>query len=224
MRWFPPTLPYTLGSQFMALVSSLNNVPPSAMTGLKYGDKHVVAISQPGKPVKTARHNPKWWPDSKKVEAATLHVALGDMERVSTLTKVPLKELQEWKKQDWWLTTQQQVKREGLEKMDAAISNVLDGAIAKMADTIENGDSMYDIKRGTVVKVPMTGRDLAIVAGTMFDKRQLIRGEATKITKTEDQAAMLEKLAEKFAALSKTTPKSISSNEVVDAEYIETER
>lgn len=205
----------------MALVSSVKNVPPSAVTGFTYGDKHIVATGQPGKPVKTARHNKKWWPDAKKIEAATLHAALGDLNKTATLTKIPLSVLKQWKNEDWWMSTQQQVRRDNLEKMDAAISNVLDGAINKIAENVEKGDSMYDIKRGTVVKVPMSGRDLAIVAGTLFDKRQLIRGEATKITKTEDQTAMLEKLAAKFAALSKGNPKSISSTEVVDAEYVD---
>jgi hypothetical protein len=41
------------------------------------------------------------------------------------------------------------------------------------------------------------------VAGTTFDKRQLLRGEATRITKTSDPEKHLLELAKKFAELAR---------------------
>src|SRR3990167_6663393 len=144
-----------------------------------------------------------WWPEEKKVEAATLHVAIGNMVRVAELTKVPLATLRKWLDEDWWLTTQQRVKREAIEETDAKFTKLIDKAIQKLETAVESGDYMYDIKRGTLVQVPMTGRDLSIVAGTTFDKRQLLRGEATRITKTSDPEKHLAELAKRFAELAR---------------------
>jgi hypothetical protein len=62
----------------------------------------------------------------------------------------------------------------------------------------------------------MSGRDLAIVTGTVFDKRQLIRGEATKIQAAQTSDQHLEKLAEKFAQF--VTEKQKRVPVVVDVE------
>ena len=205
-----------------ALVKMLHqkklSLAPEKYTGMYYEDpttkekKYIVIEGQGGNKAGSTRslrqerkvHRKKsWWPEEKKVEAATLHVAIGNMVRVAELTKVPIATLRKWQDDDWWLTTQQRVKREAIEETDAKFSKLIDKALLKLEKAVEEGDYMYDIKRGTLVQVPMTGRDLSIVAGTTFDKRQLLRGEATRITKTSDPEKHLAELAKRFAELAR---------------------
>lgn len=210
---------------------------PDKYTGLYYEEpetgkrKYIVIAKQAGNVEGTtrsprqerrvARKNKGWHPEAKKVEAATLHVAVGNLQRVSELTKVSIHTLRKWTDEPWWYSTQQRVKREAVEETDAKFTKLIDKAINKLEKAVEEGDYIYDIKKGTLVKIPMTGRDLAIVAGTTFDKRQLLRGEATKITKAPDTEKHLEDLAKRFAALvqDKMKPKEIE----VQGEVLENE-
>lgn len=205
-------------------------IKDTSYTGLYYEDpkgdrKYIVIGKQMGNTMRRTT-NPKrqerqltkkktWWPEEKKVEAATLHVATGSLKRVSELTKVPLKTVERWADEDWWLSTQQRVKREAIEETDAKFSKLINKAVEKLQTAVEEGDYMYDIKRGTLVKVPMTGRDLALVTGVTFDKRQLLRGEATRITKVSDPEKHLAELAKRFAELVSNKEKIIEG-EVLD--------
>ena len=167
-----------------------------------------------GQERKLVRRTKGWWPESKKIEAATLHVAVGNMVQVSKLTKIPLPTLRNWSEEPWWSSIQQRVKREANEETDSKFSKVVDKALDKLQVAIEKGDYIYDIKKGELANIPMTGRDLATVAGIVFDKRQLLRGEATKITKSStDTEQHLRALAEKFAQLVKSKEEKVIPTE-----------
>lgn len=204
-------------------------------TGLYYEDpdrnnerRYIVVGKQMGGQVHTT--DPKrqerkllpkkgWIPEAKKIEAATLHAAIGNLEKTAQLAKVPVDTLRKWQEEDWWMTTQQRVKREAMEEVDAKFSQLITKALDKLEKSIDEGDFIYDFKKGRAVQIPMTGRDLAMVTGINFDKRQLLRGEATKITTTTDPEKHLIELAKKFAELV-NKDKRETRGEIVDAEYV----
>lgn len=162
------------------------------------GVKAITISGQPGVPAKRARHRHNWWPEEKKLEVATLYVATGNYGRTAQLTKVPEKTIRRWALEDWWMQTTQRVRREESAVTDKKFSTIVDKALDKLQERIEAGDYIYDIRKGCAVPVPMSGRDLAIVTGTIFDKRQLLRGEATKITASGTSEEHLKKLASEF--------------------------
>lgn len=200
-------------------------VKPEQLTGLTYEGQTIVAGKYAGsvtggtKAVK-ARARKSWWPEKKKIEAATLYAALGNFRRVADIAKVPVTTVERWATEDWWLMTISKVRREQAEEMDVKTTKIVDKALDKIMERIEDGDYIYDMKAGKAVPMPVSARDLAIVAGTIFDKRQLIRGEATKISKAVQSEDFLEKLADKFIAFSKgkTTAREAVT---VDAEVVE---
>jgi hypothetical protein len=212
----------------MALID-LNNLKAAKYkdkdTGLRLdtpeGTKAIIATGQPGKPRKTRRHNQGWWPDEKKIECCTLYAAMGNYRRVAELSKIPEHTIIRWSHEDWWLQTLQKVRREENIQTDKKFSTIVDKALTKLEERIEKGDYVYDIKRGCAMPVPVSARDLTIVTGTLFDKRQLLRGEATRISQAGTSEDHLKKLADQFAAYvkAKTEEKIISSlpNEDTDA-------
>jgi hypothetical protein len=184
------------------------------------GVKAITISGQPGPSAKSKRHKHNWWPEEKKLEAATLYVATGNYNRTSKLTKIPEKTIRRWALEDWWMQTIQRVRREESAVTDKKFSTIVDKALDKLQERIEGGDYVYDIRKGVAVPVPMSGRDLAIVTGTIFDKRQLLRGEATKITAGSTSEEHLKKLASEFTQfvqdkLAKKAEKVITG-EVVD--------
>ena len=193
----------------------------SQRTGLTLDGKEIVLQKTRGRTLKTSKHKAGWWPEEKKIEAATIHAATGSVVRAAALSKVPEATIRKWKEEDWWLQVQQRIRREENEETDRKFSRVVEKALGKIEERIDSGDYIYDIKRGIAVQVPTSARDLAIVAGTLFDKRQLLRGEATKINKSVDTTDYLQNLATKFAEA--VTQKLENKKPPIDAESVEFE-
>lgn len=188
-------------------------IKPEQVTGLTIevaGEKKaILATKQSGSPVKKARHNQGWWPESKKIEAATLYAALGNVRRTALMAKVPISTLERWTNEDWFMQIMQRVKREENYETDRRFTAIVDKALTKIEERITEGDYVYDIRQGKAVPIPVSARDLTIVTGTLFDKRQLLRGEATQIKASATNDDHLRELATKFAEYVKAKEKTV---------------
>lgn len=198
---------------------SLGQIKPEELPGLEFEGKVVVLQGQSGKPTKMARHKKRWFSETQKVEAATVFAATGNVKTTSLLTKIPEGTIRNWKDEDWWLVLQSRVRRENNEQTDAKLTSIIDKTLDKIGENIDQGNVVYDSKTGTMKRVPLNARDLAIITNSTFDKRQLLRGEATKITKAVNAEDHLDRLAEKFMEAVKK--KVGMKNETMDAEFTE---
>lgn len=173
-------------------------------SGYTYEGREIVLSKTDGKPAKTARNNKKWWPDSKKLESATLFAILRDSKKVSDLTSVPASVIDDWSMEPWFGEIIVKVKKERNEKLDAAITDVLSKGLEIVADRFAHGEIYVDRRTGKEYRVPVNVKNVAIVADIFFDKRQLIRGEATTLTSTITQEEKLQKLRDNFESLAKS--------------------
>lgn len=140
----------------------------------------------------------------EKVHAVMSYITTGDMKEVGKLTGIDAGTLHRWKnKSRWWPDLYKKCKDQKQEELDAKFTELVDLAVSGVKDRIINGDSVYDSKTGCTVKVPMKGRELATVMGQMFDKRALIRGDATSRTVQVSTSEHLKQLQESFEKFSK---------------------
>lgn len=186
----------------MAFRSKLNKLAGS--TGYMYEGREIVLARTPGNRVKKPRHSDKWWPDVKKIEVATLYAVLRDSEKINQLTDVPVKVIDSWINEPWFGEIVLKVRKERNEKLDAAITEVLAKGLEIVQDRFENGELMVNRRTGEEYRVPVNVKNVAIVADVFFDKRQLIRGEATTRTETITQEQKLEKLKNNFEKLARS--------------------
>lgn len=177
------------------------NTGLSKCTGYFYEGKEIVLTKPAGKPVKTARHNYAWWPDSKKVEAATLYAVLRDFPHVSKLCGVPAKVLESWSVEPWWSETIAKVIKLKNEELDGKITQALDKGLDILLDRLEHGEIYIDRKTKQEYRVPMSSKSVALASDIFFDKRQLIRGEATSRTEAVTQEQRLIALKQQFEKL-----------------------
>jgi len=91
------------------------------------------------------------------------------------------------------------------ERMRGLIESAYDG----LADRIEHGDEKLDSKSGTLVRVKMSGKDLAICAAVVIDKLSILRGD----TPAAVQADRLEQLAEKLERMAALQSGSVVSSQ-----------
>jgi hypothetical protein len=111
--------------------------------------------------------------DEQRREAALQMALHGNAQHVSDLTGIPRRTLSDWTKQDWFQTILAEVRRENALELDARFTRVLDSATAALIYRIKNGDAV--LVGGVQVHRPMSGKDLAVVAGIVFDKRDRAR-------------------------------------------------
>ena len=94
-----------------------------------------------------------------------------------------------------------------LEKIHAEIdkdtvskfTDIVDTALEAIQDRLVNGDHIYDKRTGEIHRKAVSMRDATVVAATIVDKRQLLRGKPTSRSEKVSVDARLGKLAEEFA-------------------------
>lgn len=142
------------------------------------------------------RANGKWSPDHK-IAAATAYVLTGTSQAAA-------RQLQKWgieiadstirwwaTQSSWWPELIKQVRKDKDEEIDALQTTIIHRSGEELLDRIEEGDEVVT-KDGDVVRKKMTGRDLAMVHGTAWDKRSLKRGNPTSRVEKSDHDALIQ--------------------------------
>lgn len=188
-------------------------------TGYFYEGKEIVLTKQVGIPIKKDRHNMKWWPDAKKIEAATLYAVLRDFKEVQKLTGIPWKVVESWTVEPWWAETINKCLKLRNEELDGKITIALDKSLDILLDRLEHGEIYIDRKTKSPYRVPMSTKAVTLAADIFFDKRQLIRGEATTRTESITQEQRLLALKDQFEKLARSKGINLIS-EPIEGEVI----
>ena len=140
----------------------------------------------------------------QKVGIVTSWVTGASLKDAARHFNVPFATVRDWKYQGvWWLDTVDKVRKDHNEDLDTYMTGVMDKATKAVVDRIEYGDYKYDNKTGDTVRVPMAGKDLAVVTAIYTEKRALLRGEATSISITKsDPLRDIENKLKEFAKFS----------------------
>lgn len=137
------------------------------------------------------------WSVEDKIRAASAMMITGNSKKASKVTGIPDSTIRWWAtRSSWWPGLMKQVRKEKQEELDAAHTEILHKTIVKLIDRVENGDEVVT-KDGDVVRKGVGARDLAIVHGTIYDKRALLRGDPTSKTERTDSDA-IEELGRRF--------------------------
>lgn len=139
------------------------------------------------------------WSEQKRIEVATAHAMGLKAPMIEAATGVPAQTIRHWRMQDWFKDLVTEMQREEDIEVDAKFGKILGKALDSVVDRLENGDFMFDKKKGTFVRRPIFIKDAVKVADVVFDKRNLLRGKPTSISaKQEQMTDRLAKLALEF--------------------------
>ena len=112
---------------------------------------------------------------------------------------IPRSTLQLWQKREDWedtvSTVRDEYEHEYEQKLIDRFDRLVDSAQAQLADRLEHGDSILD-KNNTLIRRPMSGKDVSVTVGICLDKRQLLRNMPTSIQGNADER--LQKLLDMF--------------------------
>lgn len=146
----------------------------------------------------------KYTPE-EKIEVVMCYFLTGTSRQAAKLAasngiKIPETTIRDWKTRSmWWPEVYQECKKKKNEQLDISFSQFIDQGITQIMDRVSNGDTVIT-KDGDHVKKPISGKDLSWMVGIIFDKRQLLRGEATARTEKVSETDRLQKLEDTFKA------------------------
>lgn len=152
------------------------------------------------------RPNGKWSIDDK-IAAATAFVYTGNSKASSRMLmkwgiEIPDSTIRWWATQStWWPELVKQVRKDKDEEIDALQTEIIHRSGEELLDRVNNGEETVT-KDGYIVRRKMTGRDLAMVHGTAWDKRSLKRGNPTSRVEKSDSDA-LDELTSRFEKFTK---------------------
>ncbi len=181
------------------------NVGASKYTGYSYEGKPIVLSKKRGNRAFEENYKRGYVTEDKKIEAATLYAVLKNFKEVSDITGVSVGSLRKWKGEPWFENVVSRVIKEKNDVLDRQLTGVIENCATLIQDRLTSGDTRVNYKTGEMYQVPLDARGLALVMGIIFDKRQLIRGEATSRTETIPFDRRLENLRENFERFSKAT-------------------
>lgn len=149
---------------------------------------------------KTKANEPGLWDESKRIEAITMYLAIGNLTEVSRQMGIPIDTLKHWKnKTPWWKDIETQIKEEKNSSLSATVTNIVEKALNQVVDRIENGDFIFDQRTGEIRRIPVKVATLNSISSVLIDKRLLLNKQPTVIHGTsEGLDSKLDTLAKAF--------------------------
>ena len=163
----------------------------------------------------------KYTPE-EKVRAVMIYVMHGTIKKSAKVAGIPQQTMSHWKnKAVWWEDTVRECRKKKQNELDAMYTGLIHDIIGQVQDRVTNGDSKMD-RNGVIQKIPMGGKDLSIVMAVTFDKRQLLRGEATSRVEKVSEKDRIDRLAHSFKEMSLKMKKNGFDGKLINGEVIET--
>ena len=169
------------------------------------------------KPVKrTSGRKNQTYGDSHKRLAAYAVMVEGTVPRAARQCGIPSNTIYEWMaREEEWERLSQPIREKVKCELAARFTGLIYGAIDATDDRIRNGDWKYTKDQG-LIRIPMGGRELAIVAAIATDKRAVLSMEPTSITASAD--GRVSNMLERLERLGRADRAKIIDAEVVSSE------
>lgn len=154
-------------------------------------------------------HHSSTYTPEQKLQAVTYYTVLGSLLEVSKRLGINYNTIRRWKRESpWWEEAMARIRATRNDKLDAKLSNQMELLLTELEDRIVHGDEVLT-KDGGTRRLKMKGKDLGVTYAVLQDKRGLLRGDMSSITRegNKTQNELLVDLKKSFEKLSDTLNK-----------------
>lgn len=130
----------------------------------------------------------------EKLRAAMAYLITGNSIDAGKVSGIPDRTIREWTEEPWWADLIAEARKAKNDELDAAFTVIMDLAVGEVKDRMVNGDEIVQ-KDGTKTRKKVSARDATLVAAVLTDKRAILRGEPTRISKSISEKDRLGQLA-----------------------------
>jgi len=139
-----------------------------------------------------------------RYKAAAALVAGSNSIAASRESGIPASTIRHWSHNDADFQMMcQEVRTEFGEKIKFKLAEIIDESADQTLDRLRHGDVIRDNKTGELVRVPIKGKDAAIIGAVAFDKLRLAENQPTNIVQHESWEDRKKLLLEKLSAIGK---------------------
>ncbi len=139
----------------------------------------------------------KVYTEAEKRAAIAAYVVHGTFIGASKQCGIPYTTIRDWKNKNptWWDRIEAEIWDQEEDNLRAGIHAIVVEGLQQGLDRLKNGDERVTSK-GEKIRVKMSGRDINILAGTMYDKLCISLGKPVSIMARADLNSSTDKLAE----------------------------
>ena len=138
-------------------------------------------------------------PDTTKIRCAYQYASLGNYSEVARQTKIKRTSIMNWAGgNEVWADALIKARQEISDELLAQNLALATAANEEIADRIKNGD--HKLVKDKLVRVPMNGKDLAIVSGIKEDKGRVAMGLPNVIKGNSESIKSMTAMFEDIAA------------------------
>jgi len=156
----------------------------------------------------------KRWGIKERMAAAVAYLITGNSLDASKVCGIPDKTIRDWTREAWWADFIGEARKEKNDELDACFTTIIHKAVGEVKDRIESGDEVLDPKTGEKHRRKVSARDATLVTAVLVDKRAILRGEPTRISKSINEKDRLKDLAKDLEGVLGATEieKGVSTN------------
>jgi hypothetical protein len=142
---------------------------------------------------------------------------LGNVPKAAAMAGVTQASAYKWCKSEWFKKQMRDLVRQQNKGLDTRITGILDTCLSNLVERLDKGDErVFASKDGPVrMHVPVPAKDLAVITGVLFDKRNQLRKEQDPEDSSAESA--LDRIADRLRQY-ELTDKLRGKSEVIDVE------
>lgn len=138
-----------------------------------------------------------------KMDVVARYMLLGNLRVVSESVGISYATLADWKRSDWWPDMVEQIRRQKKQRTADTLSGIIETSVEILKDRLENGDWMFDQKRGIPVRKPVSAKDAQTITNQLLQRQvqleDIIDKNSHKQETVQETLALLSKEFEKMA-------------------------
>lgn len=158
------------------------------------------------------------WTYETKLLVADILQQTQNFRTAAELTDVHINTIKLWTESDWWPEIVEKTKRIARAELNSRLTKIVDLALSRIEDRLENGDYVLNNKTGEIIRKPVSLKDANQVAkdilGQQIDIQKMEREEIKIDSSVSD---ILKNLATEFAKFNKT----IKQNNAEDIQFVD---
>lgn len=165
------------------------------------------------------KHDGRWtW--ETKVYAVEVFLETKNLREVVRRVGCSMETLRIWQNSDWWDKTANEINAAKKAGVTTKLGFIIDKAMDKVIDRLENGEEVLNNKTGQLVRKPVSMKDANAVLKDAIDRQIKIEKEFTEATIQQSVPEILKNIALEFAKFNSKNKQNNATNiefkEVVD--------
>ena len=159
--------------------------------------------------------------DTEKFKAVATYILLGTLTATASELQISRETLKDWKDKDWWKKYERQIKNEENAALSAKYRKIVQKTLDQIQERLDNGDSIV-LKDGSIHKLPVKARELALIAAISTDKIlniDKIQEHREETVSIEQRLSLLAEEFKKFTGSKSKTPQIIDVEPIKENDH-----